>query len=121
MLFDSNGCIKKYSTALDILEEFYYLRLDRYVMRKEYLEGKLQAEADRISAQARFVSEMYSGIIVFSKPTMYMYTYVRIYIYIADEDLRVETFYSKDLMLLLFNKLYIRITYIYVHIRIRIF
>ena len=40
-----------------------------------------------------------------------------IYDHIADEDLQVETFYSKDLMLLLLNKLHIsKINYIFISI-----
>ena len=65
VLFDANGCLRRYSDSGEILGEFYELRLERYRSRKEYLEGKLQSEADKISNQARFVMEMYNGTIVF--------------------------------------------------------
>lgn len=65
VLFDANGCLRRYADSGEILKEFYDLRLERYRTRKEYLEGKLQSEADKITSQARFVMEMYSGTIVF--------------------------------------------------------
>ena len=65
MLFDASGCLKRYRESTEILKEFYSLRLERYRQRKEWLEGKLQAEADKITQQARFVLEMYNGTIVF--------------------------------------------------------
>ena len=65
VLFDPNGCLRRYSDSGEILKEFFELRLERYRTRKEYLEGKLQAEADKITSQARFVMEMYSGTIIF--------------------------------------------------------
>jgi len=65
VLFDANGCLRRYADSREILGEFYELRLERYRSRKEYLEGKLQSEADKITSQARFVMEMYNGTIVF--------------------------------------------------------
>lgn len=51
VLFDSNGCIRFYDTPEDILHEFYRVRLDGYVRRKDYLVGLLEAEAKRLSNQ----------------------------------------------------------------------
>jgi DNA topoisomerase II len=45
LLFDGNGCLKRYDTIEDILEEFFDLRLKLYEKRKKYLEGMLQAES----------------------------------------------------------------------------
>jgi DNA topoisomerase-2 len=67
VLFDANGCLKRYGDSTEILKEFYLLRLDRYRQRKTWLEGKLQAESDKITQQARFVLEMYNGSIIFQK------------------------------------------------------
>ena len=67
VLFDANGCLKRYGDSTEILKEFYLLRLDRYRQRKTWLEGKLQAESDKITQQARFVLEMYNGSIIFRK------------------------------------------------------
>ncbi len=53
VLFDQNGCMKRYEDANDILKEFFELRLEYYQKRKDYLEGMLEAEALRLSNQAR--------------------------------------------------------------------
>ncbi|NP_001037009.1 DNA topoisomerase 2 [Bombyx mori] len=53
--FDYNCCLEKYDKVEEILREFYDLRVKYYVRRKDYLEGQLQAEADKLSNQARFI------------------------------------------------------------------
>lgn len=55
--FDSNSCLRRYDSSLQILKEFYPLRLEFYAKRKSYLEGMLQAECDKLSNQARFIME----------------------------------------------------------------
>ncbi len=47
VLFDSKGCLRQYSSELDIIREFFDLRLDYYQKRKDHLEGMLEAEALR--------------------------------------------------------------------------
>ena len=61
MLFDHNGCLKRYEDATEILREFYDLRLSYYDKRKKYLEGMLEAEANKLSNQARFILEKCDG------------------------------------------------------------
>lgn len=46
---------------MDILQEFYTLRLKMYQKRKDYLQGMLEAEARRLTNQARFIMEKCSG------------------------------------------------------------
>jgi len=58
VLFDQNGCMKKYNDATEILKDFYELRFAYYGKRKDYLEGMLEAEALRLSNQARFILEI---------------------------------------------------------------
>jgi DNA topoisomerase-2 len=53
VLFDHNGCMRKYEDELAIMREFFDLRLEFYNKRKKYLEGILEAEALRLSNQAR--------------------------------------------------------------------
>ncbi len=53
--FDSNNSLRRYENANDILKEFYDIRLEHYVKRKEYLERKTTAEADKLSNQAKFI------------------------------------------------------------------
>ena len=49
---------------VDILQEFYDVRLDLYRKRKDWLEGQLTAEASRLHHQARFILEKIDGKIV---------------------------------------------------------
>lgn len=62
--FDQNNCLKRYEKANEILREFFDLRLEYYVKRKEYLQGMLQAEAERLSDQARFIMEKCNNTLV---------------------------------------------------------
>merc|ERR1719189_1774367 len=61
VLFDKNGCMKKYNDACEILKDFYELRFEYYGKRKQYLEGMLEAEALKLSNQARFILEKCDG------------------------------------------------------------
>merc|ERR1712172_2268 len=61
VLFDQNGCMKKYNDAGEILKDFYDLRFAFYGKRKQYLEGMLEAEALKLSNQARFILEKCDG------------------------------------------------------------
>ncbi|OAD58830.1 DNA topoisomerase 2 [Eufriesea mexicana] len=62
--FDENLCLQKYDSVLQILRNFYKMRLEMYHKRKEYLEGILQAEASKLTNQARFIVEKCDGTIV---------------------------------------------------------
>ncbi|KAF5292892.1 hypothetical protein FQR65_LT11144 [Abscondita terminalis] len=62
--FDELGCLRRFDSVMDILAEFYSLRLKTYSKRKEYLEGLLGAEAAKLSNQARFILEKCSGALV---------------------------------------------------------
>ncbi|CUT98959.1 DNA topoisomerase 2 alpha [Echinococcus multilocularis] len=63
VLFDHTGCLKRYTSAQEILRSFYTLRLEWYDRRKAYMEGMLSAEARRLENQARFVMEKIGGVI----------------------------------------------------------
>lgn len=60
-VFDSLGCLRRFDTVGEILKEFYELRLRMYAKRKEYLEGSLEAEASKLTYQAKFIVEKCSG------------------------------------------------------------
>ena len=64
VLFDARGCIKRYASVLQIMEEFHAVRADFYVQRKVYLEGVLAAESLKLDNQARFICEKIDGVIV---------------------------------------------------------
>lgn len=57
VLFDSEGCLRRYSKAEEILEEFYSMRLLYYEKRKDYMVGMLSAESAKLANQARFIVE----------------------------------------------------------------
>lgn len=62
--FDELGCLRRFESVMDMLEEFFTLRLKTYQRRKEFLEGMLEAEAAKLSNQARFIMEKCSGELV---------------------------------------------------------
>ena len=64
MLFDAFGALKKFESVREIIQEYYGVRLNCYVKRKEFLEGMLAAEAERLTAQARVILEKIDGSIV---------------------------------------------------------
>ncbi|XP_026468144.1 DNA topoisomerase 2 [Ctenocephalides felis] len=66
--FDDNACLRRYDNVLDIMKEFYGVRLRFYAKRKEYLQGKLEAECKKLSNQARFIVEKCDkGLIIENK------------------------------------------------------
>ena len=63
VLFDSNGCIKRFNSVEEILKEFFELRMLMYKKRKDYLEGMLAAESLKLDNIARFILEKIEGTI----------------------------------------------------------
>merc|ERR1719160_2356773 len=61
MLFDPEGKIVKYETALDVLSEFCKLRRTVYDKRKDYLVSKLMREREILSNKARFILMVVQG------------------------------------------------------------
>lgn len=47
-----------------IMREFLTVRMKMYQKRKDFLEGQLEAEASKLSNQARFILEKCSGELV---------------------------------------------------------
>ncbi|KAI2804767.1 hypothetical protein RDWZM_008069 [Blomia tropicalis] len=64
VLFDANGCLRKYETPEEILREFFPVRLEHYVKRKAYYEGMLEAEAKKLENQSRFILEKNDGLLI---------------------------------------------------------
>jgi len=54
-LFDRNGTIKKYDSPLEIMEEYFIVRLELYRKRKEYLLNNLKYELEKISNKVKFI------------------------------------------------------------------
>ncbi|RZF39640.1 hypothetical protein LSTR_LSTR001161 [Laodelphax striatellus] len=61
--FDFDNCLKKYNSALEILKEFFPGRMLYYEKRKDNLAGTLEAEARKLSNQARFICEKCDGVL----------------------------------------------------------
>ncbi|OCF33010.1 DNA topoisomerase II [Kwoniella heveanensis BCC8398] len=53
--FDLNGKIRKYTSAEEILSEFFTKRLEFYGLRKQWLADEINKQFERLSNQARFV------------------------------------------------------------------
>ncbi|GFO18402.1 DNA topoisomerase 2 [Plakobranchus ocellatus] len=69
VLFNHEGCIKRYEKVEDIMLEFYATRLEFYQRRKDYLEGMLGAESLKLDNIARFIMEKIEGtVVVENKP-----------------------------------------------------
>ena len=54
------------------MRDFYAIRLRKYVERKEFMVGMLQAEASRLENQARFILEKIEGKIVIGKKKFFI-------------------------------------------------
>ena len=54
-LFDANGTIKKYATPLEIIDEYFYVRLDLYQKRKDHELAILQFQLRMISYKVKFI------------------------------------------------------------------
>ena len=63
VLFDPNGCLKRYENINEILKEFFEVRLSFYSKRKAYMEGMLGAEKLKLDNIARFILEKIDGTI----------------------------------------------------------
>lgn len=63
VLFDSDGQLKRYSSSIEILEEFFPVRLEYYDKRKSYLVAKLDSEFKKLSNQARFILEVNTNLV----------------------------------------------------------
>jgi DNA topoisomerase-2 len=57
-LYDEHGVIRLYSSAMEIIENFYRVRLGAYTTRKERLVAKLEKELLYLRAKARFILEV---------------------------------------------------------------
>lgn len=65
--FDQHGRIQRYNSPLDILEEFYGVRLMAYQERKKHMVGEMEKERAKLTNQARFVRAIIDGDLVVSK------------------------------------------------------
>lgn len=55
VLFNEEGKLTRYRSMIDIMEEFYTIRLKYYDLRKEYLLSILKRDLEILSNKARFI------------------------------------------------------------------
>ncbi|CBX94403.1 DNA topoisomerase 2 [Plenodomus lingam] len=65
--FDAHGRIHKYATVLDIIEEFYHVRLRYYEKRKQHQLEVMHKELSKMTNQAKFIQMIIDGKLVVSK------------------------------------------------------
>ena len=63
-LYNARDAIQKYDSVVDIINEFYDVRLDLYGKRKAYIEDSLQRELDVIQARVTFIKDYIGDVIV---------------------------------------------------------
>jgi len=66
-LYNAEGKIVKYKSPLDILEDFYDVRYDTYVKRKEYLIGKLTEEMNVLNYKMKFIQDVLNKVIIIER------------------------------------------------------
>lgn len=60
-LFDKNGVITKYANVSEILKEFYDVRLEYYVKRKEHKLNQYEKELLNIDSRIKFIMSIIDG------------------------------------------------------------
>jgi len=65
--FDAHGRIHKYASVLDIMEEFYHVRLRYYEKRKQHQLAVMEKELSKMTNQARFIQMIIDGKLIVSK------------------------------------------------------
>lgn len=63
-LYNSSDSIQKYDNVVDIINEFYDVRLDLYKQRKAYIEERLQHELDVIQARVQFIKDYIADVVI---------------------------------------------------------
>ena len=69
-LFDSNGKLKKYFTIQSIIDEFYQVRLNAYVKRKEIILQLLQQKYIQLFNKAKYIEYVLNGKIDLRSKTL---------------------------------------------------
>jgi len=69
VMYDEKGFLRKYDNVNDILENYFMVRLNCYVKRKEYQLESLKNELVILNARVRFIMEFIAGDIIISNRT----------------------------------------------------
>lgn len=62
--FDSQGKINRYASVNDIIQDYYFVRLDYYQRRKDYMVKEYSNQLDKITSQAKFVKMIIDGELI---------------------------------------------------------
>ena len=65
--FDAQGRIHKYATVLDMLEEFFHVRLNFYNKRKQHMLGEMEQDIAKLNNQARFIKMIVDGTLIVNR------------------------------------------------------
>ena len=60
-LFNESLILTKYDTPVDILLDFFDIRIQYYIKRRDYIIKKLKRELLILEAKARFIKEYIEG------------------------------------------------------------
>ena len=69
VLYDRNGYLKKYKSPLEIIDDYFEVRMEFYHKRKEYQLNSLEKELVMVNARVKFIEEFISGTIQISNKT----------------------------------------------------
>jgi DNA topoisomerase-2 len=73
-MFDANEKLKKYSSAEEIIDDYYGVRLEYYEKRKQYIINALKRELLVLSNRARYITELLDDTIDLRRKTNKMLT-----------------------------------------------
>ena len=73
-MFDANEKLKKYSSAEEIIDDYYGVRLEYYEKRKAYMVNALKRELLVLSNRARYITELLDDTIDLRRKTNKMLT-----------------------------------------------
>ena len=66
VLYDRNGYLKKYTSPLEIIEDYFEVRMEFYQKRKEFQLNSLEKELMIVNARVKFIEEFIAGTIQIS-------------------------------------------------------
>lgn len=64
--FDPEGKIKKYATPNEMIKDYYFVRLDYYQRRKNYMVKEYSNQLEKVTSQAKFVKMIIEGKLIVS-------------------------------------------------------
>jgi len=66
VLYDRNGYLKKYTSPLEIIDDYFEVRMEFYQKRKEFQLNSLEKELMILNARVKFIEEFIAGTIQIS-------------------------------------------------------